>query len=51
MFYFYFEGDNHASPEFFKGLQQICLKYGSAFIVDEVQTGGGSTGQFWLATT
>jgi 4-aminobutyrate aminotransferase/(S)-3-amino-2-methylpropionate transaminase len=40
-------GDNHASPEFFKSLQQICFKHDSVFIVDEVQTGFGSTGTLW----
>ncbi|EDO34279.1 predicted protein [Nematostella vectensis] len=40
-------GDNHASPNFFKGLQAICKEFGTAFIVDEVQTGVGSTGKFW----
>uniref|UniRef100_A0A0K0EAS7 (S)-3-amino-2-methylpropionate transaminase n=1 Tax=Strongyloides stercoralis TaxID=6248 RepID=A0A0K0EAS7_STRER len=40
-------GDNHASPEFFKGLQKITKENGSVFIVDEVQTGGGPTGTFW----
>jgi 4-aminobutyrate aminotransferase/(S)-3-amino-2-methylpropionate transaminase len=40
-------GDNHASPSFFLGLRRLCTKHGSSFIVDEVQTGGGGTGQFW----
>lgn len=40
-------GDNHASPRFFRSLRDIAERYGIAFIVDEVQTGGGSTGQFW----
>ncbi|RKK67959.1 4-aminobutyrate aminotransferase [Fusarium oxysporum] len=40
-------GDNHASPEFFKSLQQITKDRGMVFIVDEVQTGVGSTGKFW----
>lgn len=40
-------GDNYASPYFFAKLQGICKKYGSAFIVDEVQTGGGNTGRIW----
>jgi 4-aminobutyrate aminotransferase/(S)-3-amino-2-methylpropionate transaminase len=40
-------GDNHASPAFFRGLRDLAAKYGVAFIVDEVQTGGGSTGKFW----
>lgn len=40
-------GDHHASPKFFHGLQKICEENGIAFIVDEVQTGGGATGTFW----
>ncbi|KAG7382662.1 hypothetical protein PHYBOEH_010396 [Phytophthora boehmeriae] len=40
-------GDNHASPDFFRALRDLAAKYGVAFIVDEVQTGGGSTGKFW----
>eukprot|EP00241_Pyramimonas_parkeae_P001964 CAMPEP_0114246170 /NCGR_PEP_ID=MMETSP0058-20121206/12308_1 /TAXON_ID=36894 /ORGANISM="Pyramimonas parkeae, CCMP726" /LENGTH=483 /DNA_ID=CAMNT_0001359315 /DNA_START=282 /DNA_END=1734 /DNA_ORIENTATION=+ len=40
-------GDNHASPAFFRGLQAVCEKHEVAFIVDEVQTGGGAAGRFW----
>ncbi|CAH3136656.1 unnamed protein product [Porites lobata] len=40
-------GDNHASVEFFKSLQQIAKELDALFIVDEVQTGCGSTGKFW----
>ncbi|KAG9411122.1 hypothetical protein AC1031_016772 [Aphanomyces cochlioides] len=40
-------GDHHASPSFFQALRQLATDHGVAFIVDEVQTGGGSTGQFW----
>ncbi|KAL1494315.1 hypothetical protein ABEB36_009931 [Hypothenemus hampei] len=40
-------GDNHASPEFFKKLHEICKNNNAAFIIDEVQTGGGPTGKFW----
>lgn len=40
-------GDNHASPAFFRALRTLAADYGVAFIVDEVQTGGGSTGKFW----
>lgn len=40
-------GDNHASAEFFQGLRDITLKYGSLLIVDEVQTGVGATGSMW----
>ena len=40
-------GDNHASPKFFQGLRDITKRYNVVFIVDEVQTGVGSTGTFW----
>lgn len=40
-------GDFHASASFFRGLQRICKKHGCAFMVDEVQTGCGSTGTMW----
>eukprot|EP01102_Stenamoeba_stenopodia_P013202 TRINITY_DN4253_c0_g1_i1.p1 TRINITY_DN4253_c0_g1~~TRINITY_DN4253_c0_g1_i1.p1 ORF type:complete len:505 (+),score=157.55 TRINITY_DN4253_c0_g1_i1:46-1560(+) len=40
-------GDNYASDAFFRGLREITLKHNVTFIVDEVQTGGGSTGKFW----
>lgn len=40
-------GDNHASPEFFRSLQDLCKRHGVAFIVDEVQTGVGATGTMW----
>lgn len=40
-------GDNYATPYFFRELQKILKEYNVAFIVDEVQTGGGATGKFW----
>jgi 4-aminobutyrate aminotransferase/(S)-3-amino-2-methylpropionate transaminase len=40
-------GDNHASPEFFRGLRAVTRKHGVLLIVDEVQTGVGATGKFW----
>lgn len=40
-------GDKHASPRFFQGLRDLTKKHGILMIVDEVQTGGGSTGHFW----
>ncbi|KAJ1335548.1 4-aminobutyrate aminotransferase [Microdochium nivale] len=40
-------GDNHASPEFFRGLRALTKKHGVLLIVDEVQTGVGATGKFW----
>jgi len=40
-------GDHHGSAEFFQGLQDICEKSGIRLLIDEVQTGGGSTGKMW----
>jgi 4-aminobutyrate aminotransferase / (S)-3-amino-2-methylpropionate transaminase len=40
-------GDRHASAEFFCAIRRLTRTYGAAFIVDEVQTCGGSTGTFW----
>ncbi|KAL7972680.1 aminotransferase class-III domain-containing protein [Trichoderma sp. SZMC 28014] len=40
-------GDNHASPNFFRGLRELTKKHNVLLIVDEVQTGVGATGKFW----
>lgn len=40
-------GDHYGSPAFFQGLRDITKKNGIVFIVDEVQTGGGATGDMW----
>ena len=40
-------GDVHASKEFFQGLRDLTIKYGSLLIIDEVQTGLGATGKLW----
>ncbi|CAO2648190.1 Nn.00g074570.m01.CDS01 [Neocucurbitaria sp. VM-36] len=40
-------GDNHATPNFFRGLRELTKKLNVLFIVDEVQTGVGATGKFW----
>ena len=40
-------GDNHASPEFFRGLREITKRNNVLLIVDEVQTGVGATGKYW----
>lgn len=40
-------GDLHASKDFFRNLQTICKEFGSAFIVDEVQTGVCCSGHMW----
>uniref|UniRef100_A0A0B7ARR8 (S)-3-amino-2-methylpropionate transaminase n=1 Tax=Arion vulgaris TaxID=1028688 RepID=A0A0B7ARR8_9EUPU len=41
-------GDNFASPAFFQGLQDISQKNNIALLIDEVQTGAGTTGKFWV---
>ena len=41
-------GDNQASPAFFQGLRDLTKKRGVLLIVDEVQTGVGATGKFWV---
>ncbi|CAJ0929553.1 unnamed protein product, partial [Mesorhabditis belari] len=43
-------GDHYGSPAFFQGLRNITKKHGIVFIVDEVQTGGGTTGEWWAHT-
>ena len=40
-------GDNHATPNFFRGLRALTRKHNVLLIVDEVQTGLGATGKFW----
>jgi len=40
-------GDNFASPEFFRSVQQVCDEFKAYLVVDEVQTGGGATGRMW----
>lgn len=44
-------GDNFASAQFFRSLQQICKENGVYFGVDEVQTGAGGTGDWWFSNT
>jgi len=40
-------GDNHFRNEFFVELRNICDKNEIMFIVDEIQTGVGLTGEMW----
>ncbi|XP_078611984.1 4-aminobutyrate aminotransferase, mitochondrial-like [Branchiostoma floridae x Branchiostoma japonicum] len=40
-------GDRHASNSFFRQLRKLAKENGSAFLVDEVQTGAGLTGKMW----
>jgi 4-aminobutyrate aminotransferase len=38
-----------APPEFLKGLETLCRKYGILLVVDEVQSGMGRTGKWWAS--
>ncbi len=40
-------GDNHFRPEFFRALRRLADEHDFMFIVDEVQTGLGTTGSMW----
>ncbi|HEY5820824.1 MAG TPA: L-lysine 6-transaminase [Propionibacteriaceae bacterium] len=40
-------GDNHLRPEFFQRMQELVHAHDALFILDEVQTGVGTTGTAW----
>jgi acetylornithine/N-succinyldiaminopimelate aminotransferase len=40
-------GINIATPEFLKGLRELCAQHGAVLIFDEVQCGMGRTGKLW----
>lgn len=40
-------GDNHMRAEFLQAMQALCHEYDALFILDEVQTGVGTTGTPW----
>ncbi|SDT01038.1 L-lysine 6-transaminase precursor [Jiangella sp. DSM 45060] len=40
-------GDNHMRPEFLQAMQALVHEHDALFIVDEVQTGTGTTGTAW----
>lgn len=40
-------GINIATPEFLKGLRELCAQHGAVLIFDEVQCGIGRTGKLW----
>lgn len=40
-------GDNHLRPEFLQAMQQLAHDHDALFIMDEVQTGAGTTGTAW----
>lgn len=41
------KGVNIPDDDYLKGVQQLCTKYGTIFIADEIQTGLGRTGAMW----
>ncbi len=42
-------GVTESSPEFFRGLREICNEFGIVLIFDEVQTGIGRTGNWFFS--
>jgi L-lysine 6-transaminase len=40
-------GDNHLRAEFLQGMQHLCHEFDALFVLDEVQTGAGTTGTPW----
>jgi L-lysine 6-transaminase len=40
-------GDNHLRPEFLLAVQELCHRHEALFVLDEVQTGCGTTGSAW----
>ncbi|WP_040788751.1 L-lysine 6-transaminase [Nocardia paucivorans] len=40
-------GDRHMRPEFLQAIQQLCHDNDALFVLDEVQTGVGTTGSTW----
>ncbi|MGA5759023.1 L-lysine 6-transaminase [Nonomuraea bangladeshensis] len=40
-------GDNHMTPRFLQAMQRLCHEHDALFVLDEVQTGGGTTGTPW----
>ena len=42
-------GARIAAPEFYQGLRDLCDRYGTLLIYDEIQTGMGRTGEWFFA--
>ncbi|MBG0832508.1 L-lysine 6-transaminase [Planomonospora sp. ID67723] len=40
-------GDNHMRPEFLQAMERLCHEHDALFVLDEVQTGAGTTGTPW----
>lgn len=41
------KGVNVPDEDYLSGVEQLCRKYGTLFVADEIQTGIGRTGRFW----
>jgi len=41
------KGVNVPDDDYLSGVEQLCRKYGTLFVADEIQTGIGRTGRFW----
>jgi ornithine--oxo-acid transaminase len=41
------KGVNMPSPDYLRGAHDLCKKYGTLFVADEIQTGLGRTGRFF----
>ena len=42
-------GDEYLAPEILREVRQLCRHHKICFIVDEIQTGFGTTGDFWYS--
>ncbi len=42
-------GARAAGPDFYKGLRELCDRFGAKLIFDEIQTGMGRTGEFFFS--
>ena len=40
-------GDKHLTSYFLQGLKELCDRHEAMFILDEIQTGMGLTGEMW----
>lgn len=40
-------GDHHLRGEYLRAIHELCREHDALFVMDEVQTGGGATGEPW----
>lgn len=41
-------GVTMAAPEYYRGLRELCDRWGALLVFDEIQTGFGRTGKLWV---